>query len=80
MTETNVACDTALDGANMITIAELFRPVTSNHTVTDSDGNVWQQITATGYQRQCDKFFWPVNPLNNNNFLGQLPPPPFRSN
>ena len=43
-------------------------------TLTDADGNVWVQVSRTGFQRTVDQFFWPCNPLDENNFLGQLPP------
>ena len=62
----------AIDG--MIPLSESFRPVDSTHTITDAEGNIWYQITANGYQRECDTFFWPGDPTNDNNHMGQLPP------
>ena len=58
----------------MIPLSESFRPVDSTHTITDADGNVWNQIAANGYQRECDSFFWPGDPTNDNNQMAQLPP------
>ena len=52
---------------------EMFRPVESNNTLTDGYGNVWKQITALGWNRECDDFFWPANPTNINNHMGTLP-------
>ena len=38
-----------------------------SQTLTDNDGNIWKRITIgkiiMGYQRQCDTFCWPGNPL-----------------
>ena len=42
--------------------------------IVDENGNIWKKITMTGYQRQCDKFFWPYDPRNVNNNYHQLPP------
>jgi hypothetical protein len=55
-------------------ISELFRPISSNMTLVDKDSNEWRQITATGYQRKCDSFFWPFNPTNTDNPYKQMPP------
>ena len=43
-------------------------------TLTDADGNVWNQVSKAGFQREVDVFFWPAYPLDTDNFLGQLPP------
>ena len=49
-------------------------PPTNRAQVTDADGNVWNQISKAGFQREVDVFFWPAYPLDTDNFLGQLPP------
>jgi hypothetical protein len=53
---------------------ESFRPVTSDKTITDQRYDLWRQITATGWERISDNYFWPCDPRNENNFIGQLPP------
>ena len=70
MSNTNVITD--MNGQTPFT--EVFRPVTAKYTVIDKDGNEWRQITAMGFQRICDKFFWPANPTNSNNQFNQFPP------
>ena len=57
-----------------VPITEMFRPVNTTYTVTDRDGNKWRQITAMGFQRICDKFFWPADPTNSNNRFNRYPP------
>ena len=57
-----------------IPISEMFRPVLSNNVITDSNGKQWKQITALGWYRLEDKFFWPADPTNTNNLIGNLPP------
>ena len=52
---------------------EAFRPVKSNNTVVDSEGNEWKQITSTGYERIVDGFFWPADPRNSDNDMESLP-------
>lgn len=64
--------NTDLNGNTPIT--DLFRPIQTTNTILDTAGNEWKQITATGYLRKIDKFFWPFNPLNNNNIFNQFPP------
>ena len=49
---------------------EAFRPVNSNRTITDKHGEIWKQVTALGWYRQSDKFFWPGDPTNCNNMQG----------
>ena len=34
--------------------AEMFRPVLSNNIKIDQYENSWKQVTAVGWQRQCD--------------------------
>ena len=41
---------------------DMFKPVLNKEIIIDSYNNEWRQITITGYQRVCDKFFWPANP------------------
>jgi len=53
---------------------EAFHPIQSDKIITDNEGNIWKQITALGWQRQEDKFFWPANPTNKDNTFGSLPP------
>ena len=55
-------------------LADLFRPVTRENTITDEYGEIWKQISATGYLRLSDNFFWPDNPRISSLFLGQKPP------
>ena len=53
---------------------ESFRHVKSNNNnIVDEEGNKWIQITATGYSRVCDNFFWPFDPRNTDNWMGSLP-------
>lgn len=59
---------------NSIPMTEMFRPVTSNVIIVDDTGNTWKQITALGWQRQFDQFFWPFNPTNCDNVYNCLPP------
>jgi hypothetical protein len=63
---------TDMDGK--IPFTEVFRPVNTKKIIVDNYGKEWLQITALGYKRVCDNFFWPANPTNNNNHLNQLPP------
>ena len=53
---------------------EAFRPIFSNIYVIDKDGYKWKQVSAYGWLREIDKFFWPANPTNNINLLNQYPP------
>lgn len=55
-------------------LADLFRPVTGENTITDEYGEIWKQISVTGYLRLSDNFFWPDNPTICSLFLGQKPP------
>ena len=63
---------TSLSGG--MPFANVFCPVNTTNTIFDAEGNEWEQITMTGYRRKCDKFFWPVDPRNKDNHLGELPP------
>lgn len=60
---------------NINDVSALFKYEVSDIIITDSKGYCWKKITSNdGYQRICDKFFWPFNPLNNDNFIGEFPP------
>lgn len=57
-----------------ISSIEIFRPIESSNVVTDNFGHEWRQITAQGFQRKCDEFFWPADPRNTDNPYMRLPP------
>ena len=57
-----------------IPLAEAFRLITISNSIVDREGNLWEQITTTGWQRQKDEFFWPFDPTNNNNMCEIYPP------
>jgi hypothetical protein len=57
-----------------VPFTEVFRQVDVSNTITDAEGSEWEQITAMGYRRKCDKFFWPADPRNADNHLGKLAP------
>lgn len=59
---------------NLVSISHLFMPINSTNIIIDCYGNSWKQITSTGYQRVFDKFFWPFDPRDNENMLGEYPP------
>ena len=63
---------TSLNGG--MPFANVFCQVNTTNDVIDAEGNEWEQITMTGYRRKCDKFFWPADPRNKDNHLGQLAP------
>ena len=53
---------------------ESFRPIHSENTIIDVRYDIWKQITAMGYVRISDNYFWPGDPRNTNNLANQLPP------
>ena len=53
--------------------AEIVRPVQSDATIIDKDGNNWRQVSGTGWLRAEDNFFWPFNPTTNN-IINKFPP------
>lgn len=57
-----------------VRLTDMFRPVTGENTITDEYGEIWKQISVTGYLRLSDNFFWPDNPTICSQFLGQKPP------
>lgn len=58
----------------MVPLADMFRPVTRENTITDEYSEIWKQVSATGYLRVSDNFFWPDSPTICSLFLGQKPP------
>ena len=56
--------------------SESFRgiPGAQKQVLTDKLGEKWVQETITGWRRESDGFFWPVNPTNTDNFINLLPP------
>jgi hypothetical protein len=56
--------------------SESFRaiPEAQKQMLTDKLGEKWVQETGTGWRRESDGFFWPVNPTNTENFINSLPP------
>ena len=57
-----------------IPLSEAFRPVETNIFITDTHGEQWRQITAMGYVRVKDTYFWPAHPNDANNWLGRKAP------
>ena len=57
-----------------INLEECYRLVSDNNKIQDQDNNFWIKITATGYKRIYDDFFWPFDPRNTNNPFDRLPP------
>lgn len=57
-----------------IPVSEIFRPVNNKFTISTEDGEMWKQVTGTGFRRVSDQYFWPCDPRNATNFLGQMPP------
>ena len=45
-----------------ISFVDMFRPVKTNNTITDSYGYVWKQVTSGGWSRETDNFFIPMGP------------------
>jgi len=55
------------------TWTEAFRPIKSKKIIVDAVGESWTQITALGWERDSDKFFWPGDPTNTDNMMNSLP-------
>lgn len=62
-----------MSSKNNIHWTESFRPINSNDTKIDTQNNIWKKITANGWVRQCDNFFWPADPTSSDNYLGKFP-------
>ena len=57
-----------------IPLAEAFRPVISDVFITDEHGEEWNKITAVGWCRVSDNYFWPADPRNANSWLNRKAP------
>ena len=57
-----------------IPLAEAFRPVISDVFITDEYGEKWNKITAVGWRRVSDNYFWPADPRNANSWLNRKAP------
>ena len=57
-----------------IPLADLFRPIANGEIIVDSYGKQWKRMTATGYLRMEDRFYWFTDPRHANHIMKSLPP------
>lgn len=70
----NASSTNVFGRSNEIPLSELFRPITNGQIIMDSYGKQWKQMTATGYMRLEDRFYWPADPRHTNHVMNSLPP------